>query len=182
MPKKVDPALKDRALRLVAEHQADYSSVTAVSKVVADQLGLGRETVRRCVLQAEIDVGARPGTSSEESAKIKRLKAENRRSREDNEILRKASIMDPLCGRTRAAAQGQLAEAWTYNPLGIVTVYGAGIAVLRATLGVLGGRWLNVTVGWTPRRRRVVWLVAGLLFVALEVRRQLRADLLMQTL
>lgn len=92
MPKKVDPALKDRALRMVAEHQADYSSVTAVSKVVAEQLGLGKETVRRWVVQAEIDAGARPGTSSEESAEIKRLKAENRRLREDNEILRKASI------------------------------------------------------------------------------------------
>lgn len=92
MPKKVDPALKERALRMVAEHQGDYSSVTAVSKVVADQLGLGKETVRRWVVQAEIDADNRPGTTSEESAEIKRLKAENRRLREDNEILRKASI------------------------------------------------------------------------------------------
>ena len=44
--------------------------------------------------------------------------------------LHRLGIMDPLCGGTRAAryaAQGQLAEAWTYNPLGIVTVYGAGV-------------------------------------------------------
>ena len=32
MPKKVDPALKDRALRMVAEHRSDYPSVTAVAK------------------------------------------------------------------------------------------------------------------------------------------------------
>jgi transposase len=93
MPKKVDPALKDRALRMVAEHQADYPSVTAGAKVVANQLGLGKETVRRWVVQAEIDAGARPGTSSEESAEIQRLEAENRRLPEDNEILRKASIL-----------------------------------------------------------------------------------------
>jgi hypothetical protein len=31
MPKKVDPALKDRALRMVAEHRSDYPSVTAVA-------------------------------------------------------------------------------------------------------------------------------------------------------
>jgi hypothetical protein len=47
MPEKVDPALEDRALRMVAEHRADYSSTTAVAKVVADQLGIGKETVRR---------------------------------------------------------------------------------------------------------------------------------------
>jgi hypothetical protein len=54
--------------------------------------GLGKETVRRWVVPVEIDAGARPGTSSEESAAINRLKAENRRLREDSEILRKASI------------------------------------------------------------------------------------------
>lgn len=92
MPKKVDPALKDRALRMVAEHRSDYPSVTAVAKAVADQLGIGKETVRRWVVQADIDAGDRPGTSSEESAEIRKLKAENRRLREDNVILRRASI------------------------------------------------------------------------------------------
>ena len=92
MPKKMDPALKDRALRMVAEHRADYGSTTAVAKAVADQLGIGKETVRRWVVQADIDAGERPGTSSEESAEIRKLKAENRRLREDNEILRRASI------------------------------------------------------------------------------------------
>lgn len=92
MPKKVDPALKERAVRMVAEHRGDFSSLTAVSQVVADQLGLGKETVRRWAVQADIDAGARPGVTSEESAEVKRLKAEVRRLREDNEILRKASI------------------------------------------------------------------------------------------
>jgi transposase-like protein len=44
------------------------------------------------VAQAEIDDGARPGTTSEESAEIKRLRAENRRLREDNEILKAATV------------------------------------------------------------------------------------------
>jgi len=92
MPKKVDPAVKERAVRMVAEHRSDYSSLTAVAQVVAEQLGLGKETVRRWAIQADIDAGARSGVTSEESAEIKKLKAENRRLREDNEILRKASI------------------------------------------------------------------------------------------
>lgn len=55
-------------------------------------MGLGKETVRRWALQADIDAGARPGVSTEESAEIKRLKAENRRLTEDLEIMRRASI------------------------------------------------------------------------------------------
>ena len=41
--------------------------------------------------QAEIDAGAKPGVTSEEHAEIKRLKAENKRLREDVEILRAAT-------------------------------------------------------------------------------------------
>ena len=65
--------------------------MTAASQAVAKQLGLGRETVRRWVVQAEIDAGGRPGITSAEQAEIKRLKAENRRLREDNEILKAAT-------------------------------------------------------------------------------------------
>ena len=40
MPKKIDPALRDRAVRLVTEHQQEYSSLTAASEAVARQLGI----------------------------------------------------------------------------------------------------------------------------------------------
>ena len=96
--------------------------------------------------------------------------------------LHRFGIMDPLCGGTRAArytAQGNLAEAWRYNPLSIVIVLSAGIAILRAAVGLLSRRWVTLSIGWTPVRRRwVVAIVVGLL-VVLEIRQQLRADLLM---
>jgi transposase-like protein len=91
MPKKINPELKARAVRMVKEHQEDYPSVTAAAQAVAKQLGLGRETVRRWVVQAEIDSGGRPGMTSAEHTEIKRLKAENRRLREDVEILKAAT-------------------------------------------------------------------------------------------
>ena len=91
MPKKISPEVKARAVRMVREHQQDYPSVTAAALAVAKQLGLGRETVRRWVVQAEVDGGGRPGVSSEDHAEIKRLKAENRRLREDVEILQAAT-------------------------------------------------------------------------------------------
>jgi transposase len=48
--------------------------------------------VRRWLVQADINAGSRPGASSDEQAEIKRLKAENRRLRDDNEILRAATV------------------------------------------------------------------------------------------
>ncbi len=92
MPKKIDPAVKERALRMVSEHRGEYSSLTACCDQVGRRLGLGKETVRGWAVQADIDAGARPGISTEESAEIKRLKAENRRLTEDLEIMRRASI------------------------------------------------------------------------------------------
>jgi transposase-like protein len=92
MPKKIDPAARERVVRLVLEHRGEYPSVTVVIAAVARQEGIGHESLRRWVAQAEIDAGTREGTTSEELAEIKRLKAENRRLREDNEILKQASI------------------------------------------------------------------------------------------
>ena len=79
-------------MRQVLEHRAEYSSLTAAAAVVARREGLGKETVRRWVVQAEIDSGQRQGATSEELAEIKELKAKVRRLEEDNEILRRASI------------------------------------------------------------------------------------------
>lgn len=97
--------------------------------------------------------------------------------------LHRFGIMDPLCGGTRAArftAQGEWALAWQYNPLGIVAVLGAATASLRAVIGLLSGRWLTVQSHWTPRRKRLTVTAGLVLFVALTIRQQLRADLLVQ--
>lgn len=92
MPKKYDPEVKARAVRMVREHLVDYGSVTAASVAVGAQLGIAWESLRRWVAQADIDDGARPGVSTAESEEIRRLKAENKRLAEANAILRAASI------------------------------------------------------------------------------------------
>jgi transposase len=58
---------------------------------VARQLGYGVETVRKWVKQADVDAGERPGRSTEDNAKIRRLEQEVRELRRANEILRSAS-------------------------------------------------------------------------------------------
>ena len=92
MPKKIDEQLKARAVRLVSDHRGEYSSLTAAAAVVAKQLGVGKESVRRWVIQSDVDSGARPGTSTEELAEIKTLKAKVRRLEEDNAILKSATV------------------------------------------------------------------------------------------
>lgn len=83
MPKKIDPAVKERCVRQVLEHLPEYSSLTAAAEVVARREGLGKETVRRWVLQAQIDGGQRQGATSDELAEIRELKAKVRRLEED---------------------------------------------------------------------------------------------------
>jgi len=76
----------------VREHQQEYPILTAAVTAVARQEGVSRESVQRWLAQAEVEDGIRPGVTSEESAEVKRLKAENKRLREDGEILRRAPI------------------------------------------------------------------------------------------
>ena len=63
----------------------------AACEAVARREGVGKESVRRWVGQEQIDTGQRQGTTSEELAEIKKLKAKVRRLEEDNAILKQAS-------------------------------------------------------------------------------------------
>ncbi len=59
--------------------------------VVAAQLGLHRETLRRWVLEQEADGDARPGPSRAERSRIAELERENKELRRANEILKTAA-------------------------------------------------------------------------------------------
>ena len=54
-------------------------------------MGINPETLRNWVIQAEIDDGVRPGTTTDEAARIAELERENRELRRANEILKTAS-------------------------------------------------------------------------------------------
>ncbi len=60
---------------------------------VARQLGIGPESLRHWVAQAEIDGGTRAGLTTEERARMKELERENRELRRANEILRSAAAL-----------------------------------------------------------------------------------------
>ncbi|MFI2431124.1 IS3 family transposase [Streptomyces sp. NPDC018693] len=107
-PSPYPAELRERAVRMVAEVHPNYPTEWAAMKAVAAKLGIGAaETVRTWVRKAEVDAGQRPGTTSEEAAEIKRLRAENAELRRANEILKAASGF--LRGRARPAVQALVA-------------------------------------------------------------------------
>ena len=91
-PSSYPAELRQRAVQMVAESKADYASEYEAIQAVATKLGIGTaETLRKWVRRAEIDAGQRPGTTTEDSEKIKALKKENAELRRANEILKSAA-------------------------------------------------------------------------------------------
>jgi transposase len=82
--------LRERAVRLVAETAAEGDRYGSISHV-ARQLGIGPESLRTWVHQAEIDRGDRAGLTSQERERLKALEHEVRDLRRANEILKSAA-------------------------------------------------------------------------------------------
>ncbi|MFC9265290.1 transposase [Streptomyces hydrogenans] len=105
MPKKIDPALRSQAVRLVTQHRSEYSTERAVHVQVAESLGASRESVRRWLAQHAVGTGVATGVISDEREKLKRLRAENKRLREVNEVLKRNG--SPLGGDRRCRSLPQ---------------------------------------------------------------------------
>src|SRR3954449_75243 len=77
MPGKKYPAeQRERALRMAMDRFAEYPTPYACAKALGPTLGVGVETLRKWILQAQVDSGDRPGPSTEELEQIRRLEAE----------------------------------------------------------------------------------------------------------
>ena len=89
--KSYSPEVRERAVRMVFEHEGDHASQWAAISSIAGKIGCTPETLRLWVRQAERDAGRRAGPTSAESERVKALEREVRELRQANEILRKAS-------------------------------------------------------------------------------------------
>ena len=88
---KFSPEVRARAVRMVADHEAEHPSRWAAVSSIAAKIGCTAETLRRWVRQGERDSGARPGPTTAEQQRIKELEREVRELRKTNEILKLAS-------------------------------------------------------------------------------------------
>ena len=88
---KYPDELRDRAVRMVLDHQHEFGSQWEAICSVADKVGPKPETVRLWVRQAEKDSGRRPGATTAELEELKRLKRENAELRRANDILKAAA-------------------------------------------------------------------------------------------
>ena len=89
--KRFSAEVRERAVRMLVEHQADYDSEWAAIVSIAEKIGCAPETLRKWVRRTQRDAGRRPGLTTDEQQRVKELERENRELRRANEILRKAS-------------------------------------------------------------------------------------------
>jgi transposase-like protein len=92
MPKRYPSDQRERAVRMALDRLGEYPSAWACAQALGPRLGVGAETLRKWIVQAQVDAGDRSGPTSEELEEIRRLKAEVRDLKEANEILRAATV------------------------------------------------------------------------------------------
>ena len=90
-PSRYSPEVRERAVRMVFEHEREYESQWAAMASIASEIGCRAETLRKWIRRVERDAGQRGGLTTDEKQQLKELKRENRELKRANEILRKAS-------------------------------------------------------------------------------------------
>ena len=83
--------VRDRAVRMVFDHQVEYPSQWKAIESISAKLSINHETLRQWVRRAETDVGQRPGLTTDERVRMRDLERENKELRRANEILKAAS-------------------------------------------------------------------------------------------
>jgi transposase len=92
MPKKFEPGMRERALRMLAEAIPEHENKSAAVRHVAGLLGMSPETLRTWARRLEVDAGRAPGATTDMIEENRRLRRENAELRKANEVLKAASV------------------------------------------------------------------------------------------
>src|SRR5271168_4666983 len=68
---------RERAVKMVLDHLDEYRSVYAACQAIGPKVGVGAESLRRWVLQAQVDAAQRPGATTAEQQRNRDLKEAN---------------------------------------------------------------------------------------------------------
>ncbi|GAA3659256.1 transposase [Acetobacter lovaniensis] len=88
---KFSPEVRERAVRMVGEHRADYGSEWEAMTSIASKIGCTAETLRRWCREEASRRTAPATQAADDKARLKLLEREVKELRRANEILRKAS-------------------------------------------------------------------------------------------
>jgi len=66
--KRYSEEVKERAVRLLQEHEGEYESQWQAMRSIASKIGCTTETLRKWVRQTEVDKGTRSGLTTSERA------------------------------------------------------------------------------------------------------------------
>ena len=88
---KFSPEVRERAVRMVQEHQGEYPSMWAAVESIAPKIGCVPQTLLTWVQRHEVDTGSREGVTTAETQRVKELEREVKELRRANEILKLAS-------------------------------------------------------------------------------------------
>src|ERR1700728_1576804 len=80
------PEVRERAVRMVFDHQGEYSSQWKAIESIAAKLSINHETLRIWVRRAETDAGDRPGLTTDERTELRNLQREVKELRRANEM------------------------------------------------------------------------------------------------
>src|SRR5690625_7723033 len=113
-PRKYPDELRERATRMAVDARRNPATRSGTFRRVGEQLGINPETLRNWVVQAEIDEGHRPGTTTSDAERLAELEKEVRELRRANAILKSASAFfaAELDRPQRRSEERRVGEEW----------------------------------------------------------------------